>query len=507
MYKKIICLFLAVVSFALCIIPAEAADLSDSEKLMFDLFTAASYTVFQDNESVGASENPRNYFAGASSTGFQWQVNGDYTFSYCYFTVNMFNKPKSMKVKFFLTDNWTEAELVGQDGNLYQYRVKCGRNASYIRVQADWTIYTGNMNIYSFVGIRDFSDQLENLDVVNRVWRARLDDSSPTGYYSEVATENRLYNVAVPYEFKKAYDVTGYNYLYTRFYVDIPPDMRNYDLVNELGFIIGTSDLGVDFTVQLLDSSGTIKHILTPFVSDSFSFNAISAGNFKYPMSYYQVVCDLSGYDLDDLTIRLEFSAEPVTASNTQEVVWYKIYNAYMTPYIEDLPWYKVFWNWLSRKWDSVTSSIKNTINSGIDKIVDKLAGGVQNAIDAEKNEAMDMGDGAVNNANDSIDQAVPNKSEGFMSAISTFTGSMSYSGTDAVLAIPALSLPEIPGLIPKTELMSDQELDLESFVEMLPDGLVLLVRSLLTIALIIYCFKELYDTIAYLLTLRKGDN
>lgn len=118
-----------------------------------------------------------------------------------------------------------------------------------------------------------------------------------------------------------------------------------------------------------------------------------------------------------------------------------------------------------------------------------------------EKNEALDSGD---ENIGEILD-VIPDESEGFANALKDFTSAMSYEGTEAVLPIPALVLPEIKGLIPETVLLESQDFDLGSYIQMMPEWLLLLVQSLLTIALIVYCFKELYDTIAYVMTLRKG--
>lgn len=116
--------------------------------------------------------------------------------------------------------------------------------------------------------------------------------------------------------------------------------------------------------------------------------------------------------------------------------------------------------------------------------------------------------DAATDGGNKNIGQVldvIPNESAGFMEALSEFAESFSYNGTSAVLPIPAITLPEIPGLIPSFTIMDEQEIDFGVYVQLLPETLLLLVQSLLTIALIVYCFKELYDTIAYVMTLRRG--
>lgn len=140
-------------------------------------------------------------------------------------------------------------------------------------------------------------------------------------------------------------------------------------------------------------------------------------------------------------------------------------------------------------------------INDKLDNMPGEIGDVLEEQANAEKEQASQGGDSNVNE----VLEVVPDKSEGFMNAIQGFASSMSYTGTSATLSIPALTIPEIPGLIPKTVLWDGLELDFGQYIGMLPDGLLLLVQSLLTIALIVYCFKELYDTIAYVMTLRKG--
>lgn len=83
----------------------------------------------------------------------------------------------------------------------------------------------------------------------------------------------------------------------------------------------------------------------------------------------------------------------------------------------------------------------------------------------------------------------------------------MSYSGTQCAWTFPALYLPEIPGVMSRTQLTSEKPIDFAYWVNQIPSDVLLLVRSVLTIALIGYCFKEFYGVIEYVLTMRGGGN
>ena len=102
---------------------------------------------------------------------------------------------------------------------------------------------------------------------------------------------------------------------------------------------------------------------------------------------------------------------------------------------------------------------------------------------------------------------AIPDYSEGYVLALVDFSKAFSYEGTDCYLTLPALTMPEISGLIPEFEIMPEKQLDAVGMLGLFPPWIVTLVQSLLTVALIAYCFKELYDTISYFMTLKKGES
>lgn len=149
---------------------------------------------------------------------------------------------------------------------------------------------------------------------------------------------------------------------------------------------------------------------------------------------------------------------------------------------------------------DKNASEIQQNQDENTDKIIDN-----QNQLqENEKNEAQSSG----SSGSDDVASAVPDKSAGFTEALSTFVRSMSTTDTECNLTFPALSIPEIAGVIPAANLSAEQNINFSQVVAMIPTSILEIVRALATIALIIYCFKELYSTISYVLTMRrdKGD-
>lgn len=132
-------------------------------------------------------------------------------------------------------------------------------------------------------------------------------------------------------------------------------------------------------------------------------------------------------------------------------------------------------------------------INDKMDELLDQP--------EHEKQEASSSGDDAA----DQLASAIPDYSKGFMASISRLTNAMRYSGTEAKLTFPAITLPEIPGIMPSYKLSDEQEIDFGFWVQQMPSSLLGITQAVLGMALYVYCFKELYSMISYALTLKGG--
>lgn len=149
---------------------------------------------------------------------------------------------------------------------------------------------------------------------------------------------------------------------------------------------------------------------------------------------------------------------------------------------------------------DSVLEQQEQT-NEKLDSLPGEIGDKMQGVIDSEKQEASNAGDSAAGELMDII----PNESQGFMDAIQSLVSSMSYNGTEAKLPVPAIKIPAIAGVMDEIKLTDELSVDFGYWVHRMPNGALMLVQILCTIALIVYCFKELYSTIAYAMTLRGG--
>lgn len=124
-----------------------------------------------------------------------------------------------------------------------------------------------------------------------------------------------------------------------------------------------------------------------------------------------------------------------------------------------------------------------------------------ESVIQKEDDKAQQSGEGAAGD----LMEIIPDKSQGFMDAIGGLVAALSYDGTNAKLPVPAIVLPAIPGVMDELKLTDKLEVDFGYWVQQIPSNVIEVVQIICTIALIVYCFKELYSTIAYAMTLKGG--
>lgn len=142
-------------------------------------------------------------------------------------------------------------------------------------------------------------------------------------------------------------------------------------------------------------------------------------------------------------------------------------------------------------------------MNQNIESLPGEIGDQMQDIVDNEKNQANNKGNEFV----DQILDALPDPSTKVLASLKSLTDATSYTGTDAKLQIPGIVLPAVGMLIPETELWEGTQLDMGSYMELLPGTLVTVVQSLFTIAIVLYCVYELIGLIGFCLTLRGGDS
>lgn len=143
----------------------------------------------------------------------------------------------------------------------------------------------------------------------------------------------------------------------------------------------------------------------------------------------------------------------------------------------------------------------QQNMNDKLDELPGQIGDEMQGVIDNEKEESKGEGNKFV----DQILDALPDPSTDVLAALKGLTDATAYTGTDAVLPIPAIVLPAIDGLFPETVIWGGTNFDFGEYIALLPSSLLTLVQSLFTIAIVLFCVYELKGIISYCLTLREN--
>lgn len=165
----------------------------------------------------------------------------------------------------------------------------------------------------------------------------------------------------------------------------------------------------------------------------------------------------------------------------------------------------------------TISGDITNYITVGIPFVIDANSNIVSCAFNfyyyydesgqSEKQEAESVG----GSSKDEMQESMPNEqSEGVINAFGSLVNAMGdESAYDVRLQIPTIKIPAIPNVCDEIILADGLVIDFRQVLYEwgIPDSVLGVVQSLCTIALIIYCVKELYGWIEYVLTLRKGGN
>ena len=121
-----------------------------------------------------------------------------------------------------------------------------------------------------------------------------------------------------------------------------------------------------------------------------------------------------------------------------------------------------------------------------------------------EENKANKTG----NEGADKLGSLIPNNSGGLISAFTNLTASMVHNDTACKITFPGIKIPKlkVKGIeFGDVTLLGESEINFEDYVALIPETYLKLVRSLCTIALIIYCFKEMYSLFSFIFTAKGG--
>lgn len=123
-----------------------------------------------------------------------------------------------------------------------------------------------------------------------------------------------------------------------------------------------------------------------------------------------------------------------------------------------------------------------------------------------EKNEANSTGNEGVGE----VTNAIPDYSSNLLEAFNKLTAPMIHEKTDCLIDFPEITVPSmnmsvmgVPITTPNVTLLEEQQINIETMAEKIPNSIMIVVKALLSIALYIFCYKEFYSIVEYIMTLK----
>lgn len=149
----------------------------------------------------------------------------------------------------------------------------------------------------------------------------------------------------------------------------------------------------------------------------------------------------------------------------------------------------------------------QSTIDVGLSNcyvnVYDPNYSAVMNGAEQEKQESQKTADNAVSDGNDSM-SAIGDSAESVQGGFSGLIDTLSTNNTAASWKISKMYLPAIDGVMGQIDLLDETEISFDTYIAMIPENIMVIIRAITTIALIVFCIKELYGLISYVLTLNK---
>ena len=146
---------------------------------------------------------------------------------------------------------------------------------------------------------------------------------------------------------------------------------------------------------------------------------------------------------------------------------------------------------------DNQNQNAQNIIEYNYDNtqdIIDNQKDNTQSIIDnqnelaeQEKNDINSSGNSAV----ESVEDSIPNYN--FMDSLKMFIDCIKSTDTTCIIDIPEIYIPSVAG-IPRTVLYDGGQFDFATAIDVIPARALKLVQNLNTIALILFCGKEMYE-------------
>lgn len=281
----------------------------------------------------------------------------------------------------------------------------------------------------------------------------------------------------------------------------------NFDSYSSVSFQMkytGMYETNFKFNFASSHTYGVIRLLITSN-SDEVSSNLVSNTNYQGVYVNGSRKTEADGWHYGHVnSYTVEIIYEGYIPSNFNVISYYNCPNpisAYMVATYEFQPIDKGTQEIINNQ-NANANAIQQNQNENTNKEIQADKENTQAIIDnqnqlaeQEKQEVTDSGNDSVNGAM----EVMP--SYDFGDVFDGFVNIMRYDGLDAKLDIPEIYIPEIPNVTKKVVLYKGGTINFKDYFDMIPNAIILVVRAVLTVALILFAFKELWTTIGQVLS------
>lgn len=343
------------------LMPVSAAD---PELYYQDILLDAVYSCYDDDRLVSSTkETPTHFYSGSTTAKFQWDARHyDRTYTSIIYTVYFSVDPGIDNVisEFHhYNGRVTKASAVQLDTYYYQFRIDRTSNMSWPAIEFTFTkAYSGTISILSCFGVRDIGTPLDSVNwqqygvyipykdpvVTQDLVKSEVGVSLPISHMSRRTDQYQSWHydiIAVSGDFGGASSLDSLTFLTEGFLCEAVTFSIIGDNVRETEHIIEVENLATKVTTSY----------------PSWGENA-------WEVYAQQLTVDLKGYDLKNCNWEMTFSVDPLSFNSTMSFTYWCMYDIIARLPVENTPWYKTFFSWLSVKWDNVTSSIVTEIKN-----------------------------------------------------------------------------------------------------------------------------------------------
>ena len=370
MIKKI-SIYLVCISllFSSLIFTASADSVSSgtSDPYIIDLLTDDFYYFNGHNSSGNFVTGIKYYTPFASVNGgsaeFWWSnSSADDDVEFVTFTIQADERPTEVSFRRWNggTNGLVTATYKASSGNLHLYTATISRSQiAQCGIKAEWGFpYTGMFGVRSVRGFTDISH-----DVSTSSYRF-AHDYYFTGDLIRNETSSSGSSASLPFHgsqiFYDDYDrrlISGTMYI---FISDVQRVLRDID---KLTTFFWCYDADPEISVSVTNYSGSVLHV-ADFTLDQ-ALSRTTTGSIENPIYCYQLNADFSSYYVgnNQITISIKTDSVPYSVSGDYQVYTF-VESIFVYPPVDDLPWYKVFFNWCSGVWQSLCDSVIDAFNS-----------------------------------------------------------------------------------------------------------------------------------------------